>query len=85
MVELKIVLLELNLPVSGTGAYFMGLTLVHKIFMISPDDNRLIKGSGAEQVRPVAESMNDGKKFSIIDQVVHFGGSKCLGIVPNDA
>lgn len=46
--ELEVVLLKFNLPGGGVGSYFLGLTPVYEIFVISLDDNGLIQGSGVE-------------------------------------
>lgn len=46
MVELEVVLLELNLPICSMGSYFVGLTPVCEVLVISPNYDGLIRGSG---------------------------------------
>ena len=40
VVELKIVLCELDLPDSGTGSNFMGLSPIGEVLVVSPNDDR---------------------------------------------
>jgi hypothetical protein len=78
---LKVILLKFNLPSGGMGSYFLWLTPIHEVLMISPDDNRLIGRSGAEQVGPMAEGTDDGEEFLVVDLVVHFYRGQGLGII----
>src|SRR6266851_6886807 len=79
--ELKVVLLKFNLPGGGAGSHLMGLTPVHEVLVISPDDNRLIQGSGVEEMEPMTEGTDNSKKFSIVNFVIHFSRNQGLGIV----
>ena len=85
MTEFKVVLLKFNLPCGGMGSYFLWFTPVCEVFVISPDDNGLIRGSGAEQVGPMTEGTDDGEEFPVVNLVVHFCWCQGFGVVANGA
>jgi hypothetical protein len=85
MAELKVVLLKFNLPCGGTRSYFLGLAPVCKVFVISPNDDGLIRRSGAEQVRPVSKGTDDGEEFPVMNLVVHFCRCQGFGIIADSA
>ena len=46
--KFKVILLKFNLPGGSMGSYFLGLTPVYEILVISLDNNGLIQRSGTE-------------------------------------
>jgi len=72
--EFEVVLLKFDLPSGSTRSYFLGLTPVREVLVISPYNDRLIWRSGTKEVRPMTEGMDDGEEFPIVHFVVHFCG-----------
>jgi hypothetical protein len=59
----------------------LGLTPVCKDFVISSNDNRLVRGSGTEQVGPMMGGTDDSEEFLVMDLIVHFDRGQGFRII----